>query len=257
MGRRPFAVLTTLPTYFETMTRPRSISVPVVLTLCATLAVACENGQSATNSTKDTNTATALHDAVAKDSATKDSLARARQDSINRTLPGYVIDSILPVEEQLRRFRASIGGETVTALQHGSASRDALVNRFVKALVAGDSVELRAMALTPREFADLVYPESPNTKPPYQQDPALVWRTIQNPSESGFIRLVRRAGGVPVTLKSYRCDPKAVSEGKNRLWGNCVLTLVGEKGDTSTHRFFGSILERGGQFKFMSYKNEF
>lgn len=188
---------------------------------------------------------------------TKDSLARVRQDSINRTLPGYVIDSILPVEEQLRRFRASIGGTPVTSLQHGSPSRGALIDRFMRALVAGDSAVLRAMVVSPREFADLIYPESPNVRPPYQQDPALVWRTIQNPSESGFIRLVRRAGGVPVKLKSYRCDAKPVSEGVNRLWGNCVLTLVGKQGDTSTHRFFGSILERGGRFKFMSYKNEF
>lgn len=239
------------------MRRTRSIFIPVVFTLGAISAAACDGNNSAANSANGANTATALGNAVAKDSATNDSIARARQDSINRTLPGYVVDSILPVEEQLRRFRASIGGETVTSLQHGSASRDALVHRFMKAVVAADSVELRAMAVSAREFADLVYPESPNTRPPYQQDPALVWRTIQNPSESGFIRLVRRAGGVPVTLRSYRCDVKPASEGKNRLWGNCVLTLVGEKGDTSTHRFFGSILERGGQFKFMSYKNEF
>ena len=227
------------------------------LTISAVVAIACEDRNSATNSANSTNIASAMHDTVAKDSMTKDSLARVRQDSINRTLPGYVIDSILPVEEQLRRFRASLGGETVSVLQHGSQSRDALINRFMRALVAGDSAALRAMVISPREFADLIYPESPNVKPPYQQDPALVWRTIQNPSESGFIRLVRRAGGVPVELKRYRCDPKPVSEGANRLWGNCVLTLMGERGDTSSHRFFGSILERGGQFKFMSYKNEF
>ena len=193
----------------------------------------------------------------ARDSVMKDSLARVRQDSINRTLPGYVVDSILPVEEQLRRFRAMVGGAPVTTFRNGSMSRDALVQRFMRAVVAADSNQLRAMAVDAREFADLIYPESPSTKPPYQQDPALVWRTIQNPSASGLKRLVRRAGGVPVRLASYKCEAAAAKQGRNILWSGCFLTLIGEKGDTSTHRFFGTIVEREGRFKFMSYKNEF
>src|ERR1043165_2290911 len=64
------------------------------------------------------------------DSARADSIARARQDSINRTLPGYVIDSLLPVDEELRRFRAAIGGEPVPAFVAGSPSREALAKRF-------------------------------------------------------------------------------------------------------------------------------
>ncbi len=193
----------------------------------------------------------------AHDSLVKDSMSRERQDSMNRTLPGYVIDSILPVEEALRRFRLAVGGSPVIALAGGSASRDKLVHRFMNALVAGDSIELREMAVDAREFADLIYPESPSTKPPYQQDPALVWRSIQNPSASGFKRLVKRAGGVPVKLAKYACDSRPTTQGKNTLWSGCLLSLVGEQGDTSTHRFFGSIVERDGQFKFMSYRNEF
>ena len=63
-----------------------------------------------------------------------DSIARARQDSINRASPGYVIDSVLPVEEEIRRFRAAVGGATAAELQHASASRTELVERFVRDL---------------------------------------------------------------------------------------------------------------------------
>ncbi len=217
------------------------------------LAVGCRNAGDAPSGARD---ASATRTA-ARDSLVKDSVARARQDSINRTRPGYVIDSILPVKETLRRFRRAVGGSPVTALAGGSASRDKLVHRFMNALVAGDSLELRAMAVDAREFADLIYPESPSTKPPYQQDPALVWRSIQNPSASGFKRLVKRAGGVPVKLAKYACDSTPTTQGKNTLWSGCLLSLVGEHGDTSTHRFFGAIVERDGQFKFMSYRNEF
>jgi hypothetical protein len=113
------------------------------------------------------------------------------------------------------------------------------------------------MALSVREFADLMYPESQYTKPPYKMDPALVWRTIQNPSGSGFKRLSRRAAGLSLTLVSYRCDPKPLVQGPNSFWQNCELKLRNARGMEETHRFFGTIFERGGQFKFLSYRNEF
>ena len=66
--------------------------------LCATalvaFATACQQGA------KPADAAT-----VRADSIRRDSVARARQDSINRTLPGYVVDSILPIEEEVRRFK--------------------------------------------------------------------------------------------------------------------------------------------------------
>src|SRR6476661_7758906 len=63
---------------------------------------------------------------AARDSARADELRRARQDSINRTLPGYVVDSIFPVDEEIRRFKTKIGGTPATVLAHGSPSREAL-----------------------------------------------------------------------------------------------------------------------------------
>jgi hypothetical protein len=224
------------------------------LALCASGATACS--PRADRSSTDADSTTHVAQATT-DSVRADSLARARQDSINRTLPGYVVDSILPVEEQLRRFRAQVGGSTVTSLRGGAASRDALVRRFMTAVVAGDSAALDAMRIDAREFADLIYPESPNVKPPYQQDPALVWRTIQNPSRSGLIRLVRRAGGSRLTLRDYRCDATPGVQGRNRFWTGCTVTLTAADGSTSTHRWFGHIVERDGHFKFMSYANEF
>lgn len=194
---------------------------------------------------------------IAADSARVDSVNRARQDSVNRASPGYVIDSILPVAEDIRRFRAAIGGEPATALVGGSHSRDALVRRFMNALAAGDSTDLRAMLLNAREFADLVYPESPYTHPPYRQSPALVWNQIQNPSTSGFTRLVRRLGNQPLRYVDHKCDAKPDDQGKNLIWTNCFVRVRSPDGTTTTHRLFGSILQRDGNFKMVSYANEF
>lgn len=204
---------------------------------------------------------------IAQDSIRADSIARARQDSINRTLPGYVVDSILPVEEELRRFRLAVrergassesdSNDNVTALSSGSDSREALVSRFVKALAASDSSDLRAMRLTAREFADLVYPESPYTRPPYRQSPALVWNQIRNPSESGLTRLLRRLGGEPLRYVNHSCARKPERQGGNVIWTDCTVVVVDSRSETTRHRLFGSIIERDGRFKFVSYSNEF
>lgn len=194
---------------------------------------------------------------IVADSAHADSIYRARQDSINRASPGYVVDSILPVEEEVRRFRNAVGGRPVTAFAGGSRSREALVRRFMKALAADDSANLREMVLTAREFADLVYPESPYTRAPYRQSPALMWNQIQNPSESGFTRLVRRLGNQPLQYLDHKCDANADRQGRNLIWTNCSVRLTGPNGDTTSHRLFGSIIQRDGKFKIVSYSNEF
>jgi hypothetical protein len=194
---------------------------------------------------------------IAADSVRANSITRARQDSINRASPGYVIDSILPVEEELRRFRTAIGGRPVTAFSGASGSREALVRRFMKALAADDTVDLRAMALNAREFADLVYPESPYTHPPYRQSPALVWNQIQNPSAAGFTRLVRRLANQPLQYVNHKCDARPDRQGHNLIWTNCSVLLRVANGATESHRLFGSIIERDGRFKIVSFTNEF
>lgn len=190
------------------------------------------------------------------DSLSGDSIARARQDSINRTTPGYVIDSLLPPEEEARRFRAEYPGDSATTLAGGAASRDALVRRFVRALAAGDTNDLRMMAVTGREFVDVYYPGSPYASGPYHQPVGFAWRMIQNPSAVGFRKLVRRIAGQPVQLVWQRCEPQLLREGQVRRYTGCLVRIVDQRGDSATKRLFGSIVEHDGHFKFLSYTND-
>lgn len=199
----------------------------------------------------------ARHAGAVADSIRVDSLARARQDSINRASPGYVIDSILPVEEELRRFRLAVGGEEVTELRNGSASREALVRRFLKDLSTRDSLDLRAATITAREFADLVYPSSPNTRPPYRLSPGFVWMRLEGQSRSGVTRALQRRGGRDLGYAGHSCNPQPEIQGENRLWAGCVVTLVESSTHTTHQRLFGTILERNGRFKFVSLANQF
>jgi hypothetical protein len=116
-----------------------------------------------------------------------------------------------------------------------------------------DTAELRTMAVTPREFADLYYMESPYSRPPFRQQPRLAWTLIQNPSSEGISRLLRDIGGKPVTYIAHSCDTNVVYEGKSRRHSGCVVVIRQGSDTMGPTSLFGSILERDGQFKFLSY----
>lgn len=170
------------------------------------------------------------------------------------------------MEEELRRFRLAVVdersgrndvAEVATTLAGGTLSRETLVRKFITALETNDSSTLREMLLTASEFADLVYPESPYTHPPYRQSPALVWNQIRNPSSSGLTRLLRRIGGTQLKYVSHSCAQKPERQGANVIWADCAVRLVDQDRNTTRQRLFGSVIERDGRFKFVSYSNEF
>lgn len=187
--------------------------------------------------------------------ALADSAGRVRQDSINRAQPGYIVDSILPIDEEVRRFRAAVGGSAATALSGGAPSRDDLIARLAAAVSARDSAALRSLALSPREFIDLVYPSSPYTKPPYRQAPGLLWSQIQLPSGTGFVRLLERLGGKPLRVEALSCPGKPERQGDNLLHANCTVRFASGDAPLREGRLFGTILERRGRFKFVSFAN--
>ena len=194
--------------------------------------------------------------ALRGDSVRTDSVARARQDSVNRATPGYVVDSLLPPEEEARRFRAAYPGDSATAFADGESSREALVRRFVRSLAAADTDDLRRLVVKGREFVDIYYPGSPYASGPYHQPVGFAWRMLQVPSVAGFTRLVRRVGGHPLTFVWQRCEPRVLREGKVDRYTGCLVRLVDERGDTVTRRLFGSIVAYEGRYKFLSYTND-
>lgn len=192
--------------------------------------------------------------AALMDSALADSIARARQDSVNRAQPGYIVDSILPIEEHLRRFRADIP-DTIRALVGGARSRDQLVRSFVRSLEAADTAALIGLTISRAEFAWLVYPESPFIGPPYQQAPELVWMRHAAAGGTGLKRLLARLAGSPLGFEAWTCSDRPVIEGSNRLWRDCTVRFTKQPGETQTVQLFSSIIERQGRFKILSYAN--
>ena len=248
------------PTLMYLEMLPNAASRLTAVVLVGALVTACKNqppsneAPPATPVTLVANAAPAMRTA-ARDSARADELQRARQDSINRTLPGYVVDSIFPVDEELRRFRKALGGDSAIVFNGGSPSREALVRRFVTALAANDTNEFRTLVVHGREFADLYYPVSVYSRAPFHQPPQLAWSLIQNPSADGLKKLLRTMGGKPITYVADKCDPTVHHEGRITRYAGCIVRIADAKGDTTTRLLFGSIVELGGVYKFLSYTN--
>lgn len=163
------------------------------------------------------------------------------------------VDSALPSGQALRRFREGL--PEVRELSGGAESREALVRRWVRALEEQDTAALRALVLSPAEFAWLYHPELPAGSPAARMRPEVLWLLVQQNSEKGIVRVVRRLGGRPLGYLGHTCPAPAVRQGASRLWEGCAVTRAAAPGDTAAQRLFGSIVERGGRFKFVSYAN--
>lgn len=164
------------------------------------------------------------------------------------------VDSILPIDEEIRRFRARVG-RSVEALDGSEPSRDALIARFVAALEAADTATLARLTLDPAEFIDLYYPHTMYTSKPYELSPSVVWILVSGNSEKGLVRLLRRFAGAPLGYRGHTCEETPKSEGPNRLHEGCIIDFAAS-GRSEPLRMFGSILERDGRFAFVSYAND-
>jgi hypothetical protein len=167
--------------------------------------------------------------------------------------PPAVVDSVFAPAEQLRRFREGLA--VAGTLSGGATSREALVRRYVEALQSHDTSAIREMTLSRAEFAYLYYPGSRYTRPPMRQDPALVWFQIQQNSEKGIVRALRQYGGEEPGYHSHRCAPDPEVQNDARMWTDCVVVARFGEPDTTASRLFGTIMERRGVWKFVSYAN--
>ena len=219
--------------------RWRRVRVPTIFAVVMMVSAACEAAP----------TIRAAEASPADSTAT-----RARQDSIIRSRPGYVVDSILPVEEEITRFRKAAGNPP-PGFAGGADSRTALVRAFVRSLERADTTALLGLVVSRAEFGYLIYATSPNARPPYRQSPELVWLQRTAATAKGANRLLARLAGRPVGYRGVNCPTPAKTEGENTVWSGCAVRLESHRGGTTSLRLFGPIVQRGGRFKFLSLSN--
>lgn len=166
---------------------------------------------------------------------------------------GGVVDSILPMDEQLRRFRADLGAP-VDSLRNAQPSINALVRRWAAAVSARDTSTLNALLLDRAEFAWLYFPGSKLSKPPYEAPPQLLWAQILANSEGGAQQLLKRFGGARLDIVSVNCAAPTDTTANSIVHSACEVRGRTSAGEVR-EKLFGSIVEHNGQFKFLGYAN--
>ncbi len=181
-----------------------------------------------------------------------DGVLIASQDSLEKA-PGYVVDSVFPPDEALRRFKAEIPGAPVTALSGGAQSVDSLLRRYWQLLSAGDTVALTPLVASKAEFAYLYFPES--NEPADGMQPSISWLLLSNNGGRGLTRSLAAATSAPGEVRGTLCTPNTHPVGQSLIHGPCGIVRERASGvDTlwiATH-----IIERDGIFKLMSFTNE-
>lgn len=181
---------------------------------------------------------------------------RAEQAGAPWRKPGDKIDSILPMPEYLRRFREGL--TQPAEFEGGAPGRAALARRFLAAVSTRDTAAFGSMVLSRAEFAWLVFPHHIYASPPYELDPEIFWMQLTAGSAKGLGRTLERLGGASLAFQGLDCrrDTLQVSGGPIRVWSSCGIRY--REGDSlRTRRLFGSIVEREGRFKLLSYANDF
>ena len=165
------------------------------------------------------------------------------------------IDSILPPGEALRRFQAEL--TPVSDLGDAPRGRDALVTKFIKALERADTATLANLSLSKAEYGFLYFPTSVYSRKPYELPPDIAWLLNEQNGQKGAIRLLRRLGGHTLQFGGYTCGTP-VREQDNVFWRDCAVKYVDPASSRQvTRKLFGTIMERGDRYKFLSYANDF
>jgi hypothetical protein len=161
-----------------------------------------------------------------------------------------VVDSVIPREEALRRFREGL--PEVPRFEGGAPSRDALLREVAAAIAARDTTRLQALAISRAEYAWLYYPTATQGLPPYDLAPALYWFTIDTRNHRALGQLLEGSAPGP-RFVSADCGTTATTEGANRVWGPCTFSLAPATGWAVKVRYLSLVVEREGTWKVLQY----
>jgi len=132
-------------------------------------------------------------------------------------------------------------------------SPDALSHAVLAALADEDAGYLASLALSELEFRTVVWPELPSSRPERGLPFDYVWGDLNQKSTNALRRLVARHGGRRYTLRAVAFRGETTPYETYRVHREAILDLLDDEGNELTLPFFGSVLERGGEFKLFSY----
>ena len=176
-------------------------------------------------------------------------------DSLRKT-PGYIIDSILPPDEALRRLQQEVTDPIPTRFTGGATSRPALIRAYWEALQRTDTTTIRTLVVSKAEFAYLYFPESAPFASGMQPVPAWVLYEAQTGRglTAASSRALETVAGNAV-LRDIACRDGGRTEGASQTSGPCGVVLRWPDQRTDTLWIASTIIRRDGRYKLLGLDN--
>ena len=136
----------------------------------------------------------------------------------------------------------------------GSAETpEAMARLALERIASGDREGLLALALTGAEFREAVYPELPASRPERNTSADYLWRGLRQKSRNALAFTLDRYAGAPLELLAVGFLGETTDYGAYRVHRKTALTVRAPDGKKSVVRVFGSLIERGGEYKIFSF----
>jgi hypothetical protein len=138
------------------------------------------------------------------------------------------------------------------SLVDAAPSPEVLANRVLDALAADDQKALRSLRITRDEFCSYLWPEMPSSRIP-NVECNWVWDQATLKSNAGLHEVLSSHRGKRYRLEALRFVGGIDNYRSYRVHKDPQLTVIDQKGSRRQLRFFGSLLELGGQYKLFSF----
>lgn len=154
-------------------------------------------------------------------------------------------------------FYASMDSNTVP-LSGGASSPDELIGEVLTGLQRLDTASLQRLMITQGEFDTIIYPEqgmhyagSRDMRPEVKR---FIWQNLEGSRDKGLRRILRDLGERKLTAVSIEFDDTKVFPSYVAHEGTKV-TVTDEHGKKHELHSIGSLIEKDGIFKLMSYRD--
>ncbi|NUQ81853.1 MAG: hypothetical protein HUU10_09610 [Bacteroidetes bacterium] len=156
-------------------------------------------------------------------------------------------------------FTALIGckptGSDFVPLSAGVSSMDSVAIRFIAALNEGDTAAIGNLVISEYEHNQLLLPEFHLHYPAATPDQAdVIWENLSKKILKGSLYLIGNHMKRNYQFKSLTFEDPVEEFKTFRIHTNSLLTVLDSTGAERSFKLFGSVVERNGQYKILSYR---
>jgi hypothetical protein len=140
-------------------------------------------------------------------------------------------------------------------LKFSESSIQNLAEEVLEAVESNDPDALLKLRINEREFKKYLWPEFPASDPKMNVPFSFAWGNLDQKSEKGARRALSQYGGNAYRFETIYFQEKTEEYSGFKLYSQSVIVAKDNDGNLHELQFCGSIVERNGEYKFLSYRD--